>query len=145
MQQWTECKSEKRSLDIDRCILAHRAKENWLITSTLLAMNSFPENWRQAFDQVSNFLDKLANFPCPRTKIFRIFFGFQIVLYGGCDGGSCKKNQKSQCFVHFLIFLMVREWIYVDVDRPRYTFKKRLAAYAGETIQLFDRFIIFLS
>ena len=98
-----------------------------------------------AYDQVSNFLDKLANFPCPRTKIFRIFFGFQIVLYGGCDGGSCKKNQKSQCFVHFLIFLMVREWIYVDVDRPRYTFKIRLAAYAGETIQLFDRFIIFLS
>ena len=48
-----------------------------------------------AYDQVSNFLDKLANFPCPRTKIFRIFFGFQIVLYGGCDGGSYKKNQKS--------------------------------------------------
>ena len=65
--------------------------------------------WYITQDQVSNFLDKLANFPCPRTKIFRIFFGFQIVLYGGCDGGSCKKNQKSQCFVHFLIFLMVRE------------------------------------
>ena len=64
---------------------------------------------QDVYDQVSNFLDKLANFPCPRTKIFRIFFGFQIVLYGGCDGGSCKKNQKSQCFVHFLIFLMVRE------------------------------------
>ena len=94
------------------------------------------------YDQVSNFLDKLANFPCPRTKIFRIFFGFQIVLYGGCDGGSCKKNQKSQCFVHFLIFLMVREWIYVDVDRPRYTFKKRLAVFPGETMQLLDLSLI---
>ena len=30
-------------------------------------------NW---YDQVSKFLDKLANFPCPRTKIVRIFFGY---------------------------------------------------------------------
>ena len=62
-----------------------------------------------AYDQVSNYLDKTANFSCTRTIFFRFFFGFQIVLYGGCDGGSCKKNQKSQCFVHFLNVLMVRE------------------------------------
>ena len=57
------------------------------------------------YDQVSNFLDKLANFPCPRTKIFRIFFGFQLVLYGGCDGGSCKKNKKKSMFCPFSDFL----------------------------------------
>ena len=95
------------------------------------------------YDQVSNFLDKLANFPCPRTKIFRIFFGFQIVLYGGCDGGSCKKNQKSQCFVHFLIFLMVREWIYVDVDRPRFQENIHTIGSTDHQVQLLNGFAIF--
>ena len=60
---------------------------------------------KNVYDQVSTFLDKLANFPCPRTKMFRIFFGFQIVLYGGCDGGSCKKIKK----VNVLSMSMVRE------------------------------------
>ena len=47
------------------------------------------------YDQVSNYLDKTANFSCTRKNFFRFFFGLQIVLYGGCDGGSCKKNQKK--------------------------------------------------
>ena len=75
--------------------------------------------------------------------MFRIFFGFQIVLYGGCDGGSCKKNQKSQCFVHFLNVLMVREWIYVDVDRPRFQENFHTIGSTDHQVQLLNGFAIF--
>ena len=54
------------------------------------------------YDQVSNYLDKTVNFSCTRKNFFRQIFGFQIVLYGGCDGGSCKKFQKKIIFVPFL-------------------------------------------
>ena len=54
----------------------------------------------------------------------RPFFSSQIVSYGVWDGGSYKKIEYLFIFVPYLSVLKVREWIYVDVDRPRYTGKK---------------------
>ena len=96
-----------------------------------------------AYDQVSNYLDKTTHFSCTRKNFFKQIFGFQIVLYGDCDGGSCKKNQKSQCFVHFLNVLMVREWIYVDVDRPRFQENIHTIGSTDHQVQLLNGFAIF--
>ena len=59
---------------------------------------------------MSNYLDKTANFSCTRKNFFRIFFGFQIVLYGGCDGGSCKKKSKKLIFGPFSRGVLTWGW-----------------------------------
>jgi len=50
----------------------------------------------------------------------RQFFSFPIVSYGVWDGESYKKIEYLFIFVPYLSVLMVREWIYVDVDQPRF-------------------------
>ena len=60
------------------------------------------ERFQIPYDQVTNYLDKTAIFSCTWKNFFRQIFGFQIVLYGGCDGGSCKKFQKTLIVVPFL-------------------------------------------
>ena len=62
--------------------------------------------------------------PTTLKHFVRQFFFFLIVSNGGWNDESYKKIEYLFIFVPYLSVLKVREWIYVDVDRPRFPEKK---------------------
>ena len=78
----------------------------------------------------------------PKTFYYTLFF-FPNSLIWGVRWWIIQKKLKKMNFVHFLIFLMVREWIYVDVDRPRFQEKNYTTVSTDHLVQFLNGFAIF--
>ena len=81
--------------------------------------------------------------PTTLKHFVRQFFFFLIVSNGGWNDESYKKIEYLLIFVPYLSVLKVREWIYVDVDRPRFQEKNYTTVSTDHLVQFLNGFAIF--